>query len=98
MERRMTQWQAEQDITTRRREAALDLFNGAGTGMDTPAAKGTLWGVWNAIVETEDRRKGRPGPDQDANIAFENLFGLRAKAKERGFDAAMAVAVGKQAR
>lgn len=67
------------------RECALSLYHGDGMGMDSPAAAGTLWGVTQAVVETEDYRKGRAAV-KDA------LFGGRAQAKARAFDAALGVA------
>jgi hypothetical protein len=53
--------------------------------MDTKAAKGTLWGAYNAVVETEDYRNGR-GDDQ---IGASAVFGERAVGKKRAFEYAV---------
>ena len=74
-----------------RRNATVALFEGEGRGMDHPAAKGTLWGLYNAVVETEDYRRG--GYSED-NTAFERLFGERAQTKERAFETCLALANG----
>jgi|TARA_R110002110_G_scaffold59812_3_gene169007 hypothetical protein len=44
----------------------------------------TPWGAWQAVVETEDFRKGR------ANSAT-SIFGMRAEAKSRAFKTALAL-------
>lgn len=82
MDQRLIWWQENVDLATRRREGAKALFEGMGTGMDLPAAKGTLWGAYNAVVETEDYRKGRGG----TQIAASAMFGERAAIKRRAFD------------
>jgi hypothetical protein len=68
-----------------RRAATMELFEGAGTGMDTPAARGTLWGLYNAIAELENFREG----DTLKQAAASVLFGERGAAIERAFDAAL---------
>ena len=69
------------------RRAALDLFDGAGTGMDHPAARGTAWGLYNAIAELENFREG----DTDAEVAFDVMFGNRRAVMQRAFDATRAL-------
>lgn len=59
MEKRIGWWDENVKLMERRREGAKMLFEGMGTGMDSKAAKGTLWGAYNAVVETEDYRRGR---------------------------------------
>jgi len=66
-----------------RREAALELFNGAGTGMDVATASGTLWGLYNA--ELENFRDD----DTQLRAAYSVLFGARRAAIERAFVAAV---------
>lgn len=80
-EQRVKWWDENVKLVERRREGAKTLFEGMGTGMDTKAAKGTLWGAYNAVVETEDYRRGR-GDDQ---IGASAVFGERAQAKKRAF-------------
>lgn len=72
------------------RQAALDLFDGAGRGMDHPAARGTVWGLYNAIAELENFREG----DTDAQVASDVLFGSRAIAMGTAFEAGLALARG----
>lgn len=87
MEQRVKWWNENVQLMERRREGAKMLFEGLGTGMDTQAAKGTLWGALNAVVECEDYRRGR----NDDQIGASCLYGERAAAKKRAF----AYAVGK---
>lgn len=82
MEQRIKWWEDNVNLMQRRRDGAKMLFEGMGTGMDVPAAKGTLWGAYNAVVEMEDYRKGR----SDEQVAVSALFGERALAKRRAFD------------
>lgn len=84
-EQRIKWWQENVSLMERRREGAKMLFEGMGTGMDTKAAKGTLWGAYNAVVETEDYRNGR-GDDQ---IGASAVFGERAVGKKRAFEYAV---------
>lgn len=86
MEQRIKWWEENVALMERRREGAKMLFEGMGTGMDTKAAKGTLWGAYNAVVETEDYRRGR----HDDQIGSSALFGERAAAKKRAFEFAVA--------
>jgi hypothetical protein len=37
-----------------RRDAARELFEGKGVGSDSAAARGTLWGLYNAVAELEN--------------------------------------------
>lgn len=76
------------------REAALDLFEGDGTGMDTPAARGTAWGCVQAVTELEDYRRGtnRGGRSEAAQVAEATMWGNRAAAKQRCFEVCLAIA------
>jgi len=80
-EQRVKWWDENVQLAERRREGAKMLFEGMGTGMDTQAAKGTLWGAYNAVVETEDYRRGR----NEDQIGMSAVFGERAAAKKRAF-------------
>jgi len=86
VEQRVRWWEENVNLMERRREGAKILFEGLGTGMDTKAAKGTLWGAYNAVVECEDYRKGR----EETQIGASALFGERAQAKKRAFEYAVA--------
>lgn len=87
VDQRIRWWEENVNLMERRREGAKILFEGLGTGMDTKAAKGTLWGAYNAVVECEDYRKGR----EDTQIGASALFGERAQAKKRAFEYAVSV-------
>lgn len=78
------------------RDAAMDLFEGQGTGMDTRAAKGTAFGLWNACVELSDYRRGtnRGGKSEALQVAEATMFGNRAMEKQRAFDVCLAIAQG----
>lgn len=93
---REKKWQQEARLITDRRKASLDLFMGKGTGMDSPAAAGTAWGLYNAVVECEDWRGRGKGPATEARAAA-ILVGERAEAKQRAYTAAMQVARGEVA-
>jgi len=71
-----------------RRATAMGLFLGEGTGMSLPSRKGTLWGLYQSVVEVEDYRKGARGD----NLASAVLFGERAQVKDRAWSAAVAIA------
>jgi hypothetical protein len=86
MDQRIKWWDDNVNLMERRREGAKMLFEGMGTGMDTKAAQGTLWGAYNAVVECEDYRKGR----NDDQIGASALFGERAAGKKRAFTYAVA--------
>jgi hypothetical protein len=97
LEVRMERWERMKLRMQRRREAVLSLFEGDGTGMDTPAAKGTLWGLYNSVTETENFRRGygAGGVAAEAARAGEDvLFGSRGETMQRAFDACLAVANG----
>lgn len=80
-EQRVRWWEENVGLMERRREGAKTLYEGMGTGMDTKAAKGTLWGAYNAVVETEDYRRGR----NEDQVGASAVFGERAAAKKRAF-------------
>lgn len=93
VDQRIQWWSENVSLMDRRRDGARSLFEGMGTGMDVPAAKGTLWGAYNAVVECEDYRRGK-GEDTDqgrASIAESIMFGERATAKKRALKAALAI-------
>ena len=85
-EQRLKWWDENVQLMERRREGAKELFQGLGTGMDTPAAKGTLWGAYNAVVECEDYRRGR----NEDQVSASALFGERAASKKKAFEYSVA--------
>jgi hypothetical protein len=88
MKERLHRWEGKRDRIIRRREAARGLFEGDGTGMNTAATKGTSYGLYNAIAETEDW--SRTVADIDS-VTESLLIGPRAVVKRRAFDACMAL-------
>lgn len=80
---RMKDYEYYKKSAERSRQAVQELFNGAGTGMDHPAAKGTGWGLYNSVVEWEDYR---PTSKKDETARLVNsLFGNRASSKENAY-------------
>ena len=96
VERRITLAEAHNRRQRKYRDAALELFEGKGVGMDTPAARGTTWGLYNACIECADYRKGnnRGGKTEAMQVAEATMFGNRAAEKQRAFDACLALARG----
>ncbi len=70
-----------------RRSAARELFHGRGQGSDVPAAEGTAWGLYNAVVELEDYRRGR-GVE---SISRNAMYGSRATIKAQAFEACLEI-------
>lgn len=85
---REERWEYLVNMSKQRRSAAKELFNGRGQGSDVPAAAGTTWGLYNAVVELEDYRRGR-GVE---SISEDALYGERAKTKARAFEACLEIA------
>lgn len=54
----------------RNRTAVQELFNGRGTGMDLVAAKGTGWGLYNAVSEWESWRQTTKPLARAENLLF----------------------------
>ena len=76
-------WEKRQSRVDRVKDSAkerLDVFN-----QEFPKLANTSWAVYNAIVETEDYRRGH---DKSGTA----LFGGRAEAKARAFNKALALA------
>jgi hypothetical protein len=86
---RMERWERSCKVVEERKQAWVDLFKGAGTGMDMPATQGTLWGFYQAGVEMIDFGKIRGGPQ----VGYESvLVGARGDELSRAWDATVAVA------
>lgn len=65
-----------------RKSAALELFEGKMTGYSS-ICRGTPWGIYNAVVELEDCRRGR----SEGSRAYDAVFGERALIKARTYTA-----------
>lgn len=87
-------WQEQSEALRRRvhnyRTNAYNLFEGGGMGSGSRAAKGTLWGAFNAVVECEDYRKSWNRDGLEPVFAAEQtLFGPRAETKKRAYEACL---------
>jgi len=94
---RLERWERMQTRIRHRRETALNLFAGDGTGADSRAAKGTAWGVYQAVAEVENYRKGFAKGGllaEDRRIGEDLLVGARGEVMARAFTASLAVAGG----
>jgi len=74
------EWEKRQGRIQRIRDNAMERFNIFNE--EFPKLANTSWGVYNAIVETEDYRRGH-----DASATA--LFGSRAESKARAFNKAL---------
>jgi hypothetical protein len=64
------------------REAVLDLYSGVQMGYtDTPALRGTVWGLFNAVAEYENYRRAKSDESRGADV----LFGLRASTIQNAY-------------
>lgn len=88
LEKRMGNWELDKAYAERRRDAAGELWLGRGTGMESPACKGTLYGLFQSVVELENNRRG----GGDEQVAESNMIGDRAAAKDRALAAAYEIA------
>ena len=79
MARRMQDYEWYLDQAKLRRRQLKAVFNGAGVGQDTRAAKGTAWGLFNAACELEQYRSS------SAAAGYDMIAGERAKISERAF-------------
>jgi hypothetical protein len=80
---RMARYEVATKVVDERRVTAEELFRGAGTGMRTVACWGTGWGLYQAVCEVEDYRKGAAG----AGLASSILYGERSATKDRALSA-----------
>lgn len=87
MNQRMEWFEGALENVQRMRSAVTELFEGAGAGMGVEACAGTAWGLYNAVAECENYRRGRG----DASVAKNVLFGNRGEIEERAFTAALEV-------
>lgn len=55
------------EAQNRRTRRVLDLYNGEGMGSDLPSAKGTAWGLLNAVTQYLDHEYGRSANNRLAN-------------------------------
>lgn len=63
-------------------QKVLNLYEGAGMGSELPSARGTAWGLLNAVTEYYDHHHGR-SPDSRLYSAW---MGQNANVKSRAFE------------
>lgn len=73
----------------RRLDAIAELF-ASGHGQDLRGARGTYWGLWNAVAEYETHLAGRTAEGR----AHSTAFGAGKDVIRRGFDVALSMATG----
>lgn len=78
-QQRTLSWEMTRDYQLSRRQQAREVFEGRGVGSDTPAFKGTAWGLVNAVSELEQWSGRSRGRAQIQNI----LDGYRGQVMER---------------
>lgn len=69
-------------VDSRAYKKVLDLFNGKGAGSDLPSARGTRWGLLNAITEFIDHDRGHNADTRLNNAWFGNGTRLKQQALE----------------
>ncbi|KXS31660.1 MAG: hypothetical protein AWT59_2219 [Candidatus Gallionella acididurans] len=67
----------------------FELFDGQGKGADLAAAKGTAWGLVNAVTQFIDHERRARNADNRLNSAW---FGAGAAIKQKAFEQAMLLA------
>jgi hypothetical protein len=72
--------------TPRAMQQVLALFEGRGRGADLPSAKGTAYGLLNAVTEFVDHERRARGTDYRLDSAW---FGQGASIKQRAMDEAL---------
>lgn len=78
------------DVRKGRRLADVQELFASGKGQDLPGAKGTYWGLYNALTEYTSHVAGRTPEGRAHGVAF----GESKDVNRRGFDAALAMATG----
>jgi len=81
LERREKAYEATVKQNETFRENVLEVWNGRGTGMDNDLMKGTVWGLYNSVVEWEDYRP----TSQDDSRQYNVLWGDRSLRKENAY-------------
>lgn len=89
IDRRRIGYEKELDYLKGRRTAVRELYRGRGQGSDSKAAAGTAWGLYNAVAELEDYRRGGRGGIE--SVKANSLFGHRADTKARAFEACLSI-------
>ena len=70
-------------------QTVYGLYSGGGKGSDMASASGTAWGLVNGVTEFVDTHRRARSQDNRLDSAW---FGTGAQIKQRGFEAAVALA------
>lgn len=92
LDARFKTYEYGKSATERARAQVVALFDGQATGWDQDARKGTMWGLYNAITERENYRRGGDEQSSAMAILFPTTTNARGAVMERGFDAALRIA------
>lgn len=84
MERREKAYEAAVKWNVGWRESVMEDWQGQGMGMESDVTKGTVWGLYNAVVEIEDYRPTMK--NKEDSRAYNALFGDRAQRKEFAYE------------
>lgn len=87
MKVRWENYEYEKHRVEKARHQVVQLFQGAGTAMETKARKGTLWGLYQSVTERENYRRGGSVEASVSSI----LFGWRGYAMTKAFEAGMEI-------
>lgn len=79
---------AETLRTGRTAPAIADLFDGAGVGSDLASARGTYWGLYNAVTEYLTHHSGGHTNERKASRADASVFGSGARTNDRALSVA----------
>jgi len=70
-------------------QTVYNLFSGEGKGSQMPSAANTAWGLVNGVTEYVDSHRRARNQDYRLDSAW---FGQGAQIKQKGFEAALALA------
>lgn len=83
MEKREKSYEAKIAQNQKFRENVTELWEGYGTGMDSDLMRGTVWGLYNSVVEWEDYRPTSKGMEDSRS--YNTLWGDRSQTKELAY-------------
>ena len=84
--KKLATWEAERKRMEAHQGTVLNLWHGAGIGMEAAACAGTAYGLYNAVAEYEDHAKKH-------RRATSGVFGAGADRKQRAHAELMALAI-----
>lgn len=92
MKSRWENYEYNKGLQEKARQQTVALFQGEQTGAELKSRKGTLWGVYNAVTERENYRRG--GNEMSRAASVLGISGYRGWAMEQAFKAGLEI-VGK---